>query len=244
MDVQNKEDIREKDCENIELDDKQPTDEDNKQKDANRPEPGVIYLSKIPRKMNVKIIREYFSQFGEVDRIYLEPQEKKRKSKVLRTFAEGWVEFKNKRIAKAVAKRYNNKPVGGKRSNPWYDELWNIKYLKKFRWTHLNERKTYENEVRKQRLRQEVALAKKESSYYMQNVEKSQKLKRLEKKKQAKNDESSLQKNEIERNIVIPQKTSVDDKNETEKNVNKRPKFERKVKITGNDDFLKQIFSK
>ena len=36
--------------------------------------PGVIYLSKIPTKMNVKLIRDYFSRFGDVDRIYLEPQ--------------------------------------------------------------------------------------------------------------------------------------------------------------------------
>ena len=36
--------------------------------------PGVIYLSRIPTKMNVKLIREYFSNFGEVDRIYLEPE--------------------------------------------------------------------------------------------------------------------------------------------------------------------------
>ena len=35
---------------------------------------GVIYLSRIPTKMNVKLIREYFSSFGDVDRIYLEPE--------------------------------------------------------------------------------------------------------------------------------------------------------------------------
>lgn len=35
--------------------------------------PGVIYLSRIPTKMNVKLIRDYFSRFGTIDRIYLEP---------------------------------------------------------------------------------------------------------------------------------------------------------------------------
>jgi hypothetical protein len=34
------------------------------------------------------------------------------------------------------------------------------------------------------------------------------------------------------------------DENESETNANKRPKFEHKVKIAGNNDFLKQIFSK
>ena len=35
---------------------------------------GIIYLSRIPSRMNVKIIREYFSHFGKLDRIYLEPR--------------------------------------------------------------------------------------------------------------------------------------------------------------------------
>jgi ESF2/ABP1 family protein len=122
--------------------------------------------------MNVKIIRDYFSRFGTVDRIYLEPYEKKRKNQA-RSFSEGWVEFKSKKLAAKVARDLNSTQVGGKRKNPWYHELWNLKYLKKFRWTHLNERKAYEQEIRKQRLRQEVNLAKKETSFYIQNVEKS-----------------------------------------------------------------------
>lgn len=32
---------------------------------------GIIYLSKIPMGMNVSRIREAFSEYGEVDRIYL-----------------------------------------------------------------------------------------------------------------------------------------------------------------------------
>jgi len=34
--------------------------------------PGVIYLSRIPNKMNVTIIRSYFDQYGQTGRIYLE----------------------------------------------------------------------------------------------------------------------------------------------------------------------------
>ena len=99
-------------------------------------------------------------------------QEKKRKNEP-RSFKEGWVEFKSKRVAKKVAEEFNNTQVGGRRKNPWYFELWNMKYLKSFRWTHLNERLAYEQEMRKQRLRQEIALAKKEANFYVQNVEKS-----------------------------------------------------------------------
>lgn len=98
--------------------------------------------------------------------------EKKRKNEQ-RSFSEGWVEFKRKKHAKQAALKLNNTMCGGKRKNPWYSELWNIKYLKKFRWTHLNERMAYEQELRKQRLRQEIQLAKKETNFYIQNVEKS-----------------------------------------------------------------------
>lgn len=98
-------------------------------------------------------------------------KEKKRKNEP-RTFQEGWIEFKKRKVAKQVAAKLNNNQVGGKRRNPWYHELWNLKYLKNFRWTHLNERKAYEQELRKQKLRQDVAFAKKESNFYIQNFEK------------------------------------------------------------------------
>lgn len=42
----------------------------NKKKTRKR---GIIYLSTIPPYMNVAKIREIFSQFGEVGRIYLQP---------------------------------------------------------------------------------------------------------------------------------------------------------------------------
>ena len=44
--------------------------------------------------------------------------------------------------------------------------------MKNFRWTHLNERLAYENESRKQRLRQEVMLAKKEANFFIRSYEK------------------------------------------------------------------------
>jgi hypothetical protein len=46
--------------------------------------PGVVYLSSIPTKMNVKLIRDYFGDFGAVDRIFLQPE-----GKLLSTILEG-----------------------------------------------------------------------------------------------------------------------------------------------------------
>jgi RNA recognition motif-containing protein len=37
------------------------------------PEPGVIYLSKIPALMNVKTVKDIFSQYGEIGKIFLQP---------------------------------------------------------------------------------------------------------------------------------------------------------------------------
>ncbi|CAF0942835.1 unnamed protein product [Brachionus calyciflorus] len=216
-------------------DDEEAADNDDKNKST----AGVIYLSRIPTKMNVKIIREYFSNFGEVDRIYLEPKEQKRKNQP-RSFEEGWVEFKKRRIAKKVAKMLNNMQVGGKRKNPWFSELWNLKYLKNFKWTHLNERLAYEQESRKQRLRQEVTLAKKEANFYIQNVEKNEKRKRFEKKQQNSENDQDTEKNSISKQNKNDQN---DDDDETYKPKNKHPIFERKIKVAGNDTFLKQIFS-
>jgi ESF2/ABP1 family protein len=74
-DVEDNEDEVEEDL-NLTTDFKLNSDEkiQNNKKEKKKSVAGVIYLSRIPPKMNVKIIREYFSRFGDVDRIYLEPR--------------------------------------------------------------------------------------------------------------------------------------------------------------------------
>jgi ESF2/ABP1 family protein len=56
-----------------------------------------------------------------------------------RNYIEGWVEFKDKKQAKAVAEHLNMREIGGKRKSRYYAEMWNIKYLPKFKWHHLTE---------------------------------------------------------------------------------------------------------
>lgn len=36
---------------------------------------GIIYLSTIPKFMNVTKVREIFGEYGEVDRVFLQPEE-------------------------------------------------------------------------------------------------------------------------------------------------------------------------
>lgn len=56
--------------------------------------------------------------------------------------------------------------------------IWNIKYIPRFKWVHLSERLAYEKAAMKQRLRAEIAQAKKEANYLQNNLEKSKKLKK------------------------------------------------------------------
>lgn len=145
---------------------------------------GIIYIPTIPPYMNVAKIREIFSEYGDIGRIYLQPNGKpgeKRRRHIPNQFTEGWVEFKKKRVAKDVAARLNNTKIGSRKKSRYYDMIWSLKYIPRFKWIHLSERLAYEKAAMKQRLRVEIAQAKKEAHYLQNNVEKSKKLKKQKK---------------------------------------------------------------
>lgn len=54
-------------------------------------------------------------------------------------FTEGWVEFKDKKVARSVAEMLNAQPIGGKKGTRWRDDVWTMKYLPKFKWRMLTE---------------------------------------------------------------------------------------------------------
>jgi len=147
--------------------------------------PGIIYLSTVPNGYNVSQTTAFFSEFGRVGRVFLQPEKNDRKPGKFnkeRLFTEGWVEFKSKKVAKSVADTLNRNPVGGKRRSKAHDELWNIKYLPRFKWIHLSERLAYESAVKQQRLRTEISQVKREAEHFKNSVER--------KKKRAKKDHS------------------------------------------------------
>lgn len=176
--------------------------------DKKKTKRGIVFLSTIPPYMNVAKVREIFSQFGEVGRIYLQPTGSKyfevmfgiwqtflfttvrylslsllpepgeKRKRVPNQFTEGWVEFKKKKLAKEVAAKLNNTKIGSRKKSRYYDMIWNIKYIPRFKWVHLSERLAYERAAMKQRLRAEISQAKKEAHYLQTNVEKSKKIKR------------------------------------------------------------------
>ena len=54
------------------------TEISTKDKEKRASKAGIIYLSTVPPGMNVKQIREYFSEFGEINRSFLQPESKKK----------------------------------------------------------------------------------------------------------------------------------------------------------------------
>lgn len=124
---------------------------------------GVIYISRIPPGMQPAKVRHLLSQYGEVGRVYLQKEGSiieilfvmfakdfwlDAKTAYLRRkytttkkphFIEGWVEFKDKRVARSVAGMLNAQPIGGKKGTRWRDDVWTMKYLPKFKWNMLTE---------------------------------------------------------------------------------------------------------
>lgn len=99
-----------------------------------------------------------------------------------RQFTEGWVEFESKRAAKHIAATLNNKAIATRKSSKFYDIFWSMKYLPRFKWTHLSERLTYEKAVHRQKLQTEISQARKEAAFFQENLDKSEKLKKMKKK--------------------------------------------------------------
>ncbi|KAF9124102.1 RNA-binding ATPase activator esf2 [Mortierella sp. 14UC] len=166
---------------------------------AARDKTGIVYLSKIPPFMKPVKLRHLLGAFGELGRVYLAPEDPKvaaRRKKYggnkKQNFTEGWVEFKDKSIAKQVAKSLNATIIGGSKKSFYHDDMWNIKYLPKFKWDHLTERIAYENASRAQRLQAEINQAKRENKTIITNIEKAKMIKSMEEKKAAKRQASDM----------------------------------------------------
>jgi len=105
-----------------------------------------------------------------------------------------------------------------------------IRYLSKFRWTHLHERFQYENEVRKKRLRQEVLQAKREANLYIENVEKGRKLRKFEKKMKTSSEDFNIR------------EWTYDQQDPHEAAIRRKTKKNEQQSTGLTDDLLKQIF--
>lgn len=96
------------------------------------------------------------------------------------------MEFTDKNMAKMVAMSLNSQKIFSKKKGFNSDELWNMKYLSKFRWEQLGEQQVQDNRTRKDRLMVELSKAKKQKELFMDNVEQSKSMMGMMKRKEKK----------------------------------------------------------
>lgn len=159
---------------------------------------GIVYLSRVPPFMKPDKVRHLLSAYGDIGKVFLSPEDpkitarrRKYKNQKRPHYTEGWVEFLDKKDAKAVAKMLNAKSIGGAGRSRYKEDLWNLKYLQGFKWTQLTEQIAYEKAVRDQKLRVEMQQAKKENELYLKQVAKSKMIKSILERKEAKSLEES-----------------------------------------------------
>ena len=140
--------------------------------------------------MKHTVLRQMLSKYGDLARIYLNPEDskiaakrKKYKKNKRVNYVEGWIEFADKKVARKVALLLNNNNMGGKKRSYYYDDIWNIKYLPKFKWNNLTEQLAYELKVKEQKMRNEMSQAKRENKLYVKNVQKAKMIEAIEAKK-------------------------------------------------------------
>lgn len=161
-----------------------------------QPVPGVIYISFLPENMTPLHLRQIFEKYGEVGRIFLQPEEfqpRKVKPRYNKgSFSEGWIEMTDKRLAKRLAITLNNTLIVDGKKSKWKDHTWSVKYLHRFRWDHLTERLAYEREVKRKRMRVEYTRSKKETAAFQANVESNKRLQNIKKRKEKRGEKMEI----------------------------------------------------
>ncbi|KAM5348193.1 hypothetical protein ACJ41O_008017 [Fusarium nematophilum] len=154
---------------------------------------GVVYLSRIPPFMKPAKLRSLLEPYGTINRIFLAPEDPASHARRVRaggnkkrSYTEGWVEFVKKKEAKAACDLLNARTIGGKKGSYYHDDLWNLLYLKGFKWHNLTEQIAAENAERASRMRAEISKTTKENKEFVRNVERAKMLDGMEAKAKAK----------------------------------------------------------
>ena len=166
---------------------------------------GVLYMSRVPIGMKISDLRKLLEDYG-MERCYLVPLKKKMENidgKKVQAYKEGWIEFNDKIYAKLAEYQLNGKPIGGSRKCPYKDELWNLKYLHKFKWNDLIENITMEKKMQEKKLKIEIAQSKRENDFIIKNYEKSKKYLNKKTNNPENNSEKEKQENKINKEYNI-----------------------------------------
>ena len=141
---------------------------------------GVVYLSRIPPYMKPHKLRSLLTPHGTINRIFLAPEDPAAHTRRVksggnkkRLYTEGWVEFTSKKDARRTCEMLNARTIGGKKGSYYRDDIWNLLYLKGFKWNNLTEQIASENAERASRMRAEISKTTRENKEFVRNVERS-----------------------------------------------------------------------
>ena len=175
---------------------------------------GVLYMSRVPIGMKIIDIRRLLEDYG-IQRCYFVPLKKKLQNvdgKRVQAYKEGWIEFEDKIYAKLAEYQLNGKPIGGNKKCIYRDELWNLKYLHKFKWNDLVEDMTMRRKKQEKELKVEIARSKRVNDFLVKNYEKSKKYlnKKREMENEVKNKDNENKEINKKENIKYKQKKLID----------------------------------
>jgi ESF2/ABP1 family protein len=154
---------------------------------------GVIYLSSLPPYLKPFALKSMLETrgFAPITKVFLTPEvpstsAPRRRSNKRKSYGDGWVEFASKKTAKICAETLNATIVGGKKGGWYHDDVWNMKYLKGFKWADLMEQVQRERSEREAKRRIEDTRARKEDKVFLQGVEQGKVLQGIQKKNEEK----------------------------------------------------------
>lgn len=144
---------------------------------------GVIYLARLPPFIKPGKLRNLLEPYGQINRTFMSPEDPAARARRLRgggnkkrMYTDGWVEFTDRRQAKAAVELLNARPIGGKKGSFYRDDVWSMRYLKSFKWHNLTEQIAAENAERESRMRAEIGKTAKETKEFVRNVERAKML--------------------------------------------------------------------
>lgn len=75
--------------------------------------------------------------------------------------------------------------IGGKKSDPFCDDIWTLKYLPKFKWSDLSASVAHQRAMEAALLRNEISQSKKAQASYLDQVDKARMLEKRREKAEA-----------------------------------------------------------
>ncbi|KAI9930445.1 hypothetical protein ASPWEDRAFT_182460 [Aspergillus wentii DTO 134E9] len=173
--------------------DKKPLKPLDKTKPPKKNKTGVVYFSSLPPYLKPFALKSLLEArgFEPITKVFLTPESAtsgapRKRSNKRKTYADGWVEFASKKTAKICAETLNASIVGGRKGGWYHDDVWNMKYLRGFKWADLMEQVQRERGEREARRRVEDARARKEEKVFLSGVEKGRVLDGITKKNEEK----------------------------------------------------------